>query len=78
MGEAGGFNADLVVEGGGVKGIELVGTYLTLVERGYQIRRVGTSGLPDCADALGHQPPHVTAAAFPESPAATPSTNQRL
>jgi NTE family protein len=34
----------LVLEGGGVKGIGLVGAYLTLIEQGYQIQRVaGTS-----------------------------------
>jgi NTE family protein len=44
MDEAGQSNADLVLEGGGVKGIGLVGAYLTLVEHGYRIRRVaGTS-----------------------------------
>jgi NTE family protein len=37
-------HADLVLEGGGVKGIGLVGAYLTLVEHGYQAHRVaGTS-----------------------------------
>ena len=36
--------ADLVLEGGGVKGIGLVGAYVTLVEAGYQVHRVaGTS-----------------------------------
>ena len=36
--------ADLVLEGGGVKGIGLVGAYSVLQERGYEIRRVaGTS-----------------------------------
>lgn len=38
------FDADLVLEGGGVKGIGLVGAYLTLLEAGYRIHRVaGTS-----------------------------------
>jgi NTE family protein len=37
-------DADLVLEGGGVKGIGLVGAYTSLTEAGYQIRRVaGTS-----------------------------------
>jgi NTE family protein len=37
-------HADLVLEGGGVKGIGLVGSYLTLAENGYQVHRVaGTS-----------------------------------
>jgi NTE family protein len=36
--------ADLVLEGGGVKGIALVGAYSVLEERGYRVRRVaGTS-----------------------------------
>ncbi|MGH2820117.1 MAG: patatin-like phospholipase family protein, partial [Actinomycetota bacterium] len=36
--------ADLVLEGGGVKGIGLVGAYSVLAERGYEVRRVaGTS-----------------------------------
>lgn len=36
--------ADLILEGGGVKGIGLVGAYLTLLDAGYQIHRVaGTS-----------------------------------
>ena len=36
--------ADLVLEGGGVKGIALVGAISVLEERGYQFRRVaGTS-----------------------------------
>lgn len=36
--------ADLVLEGGGVKGIGLVGAYSALAEAGYQVRRVaGTS-----------------------------------
>jgi NTE family protein len=44
LGAAAGLNADLVLEGGGVKGIGLVGAYLTLVEHGYRIQRVaGTS-----------------------------------
>jgi NTE family protein len=37
-------NADLVLEGGGVKGIGLVGAYATLQEAGYSFRRIaGTS-----------------------------------
>jgi NTE family protein len=44
VGEAARSNADLVLEGGGVKGIGLVGAHLTLIEHGYQIHRVaGTS-----------------------------------
>ena len=40
----GGFHADLVLEGGGVKGIGLAGAYLTLADAGYTIHRVaGTS-----------------------------------
>ena len=36
--------ADLVLEGGGVKGIALVGAISVLEERGYEFRRVaGTS-----------------------------------
>jgi NTE family protein len=36
--------ADLVLEGGGVKGIALVGVFSVLEQRGYQLRRVaGTS-----------------------------------
>ncbi|HEU4354848.1 MAG TPA: patatin-like phospholipase family protein [Actinomycetota bacterium] len=39
-----GLHADLVLEGGGVKGIGLVGAYATLQDRGYQIHRIaGTS-----------------------------------
>lgn len=39
-----GYHADLVLEGGGVKGIGLAGAYLTIVEAGYQIHRIaGTS-----------------------------------
>lgn len=41
---SGGLHADLVLEGGGVKGIGLVGAYTTLAEAGFQIHRVaGTS-----------------------------------
>src|SRR5919109_4776656 len=37
-------NVDLVLEGGGVKGIALVGAYSVLVEEGYEVQRVaGTS-----------------------------------
>jgi NTE family protein len=37
-------NADLVLEGGGVKGIALVGAYSVIEERGYTVKRVaGTS-----------------------------------
>ena len=44
MTKADGLHADLVLEGGGVKGIGLVGAYLTLIDNGYQIHRVaGTS-----------------------------------
>lgn len=44
MDEAARLNADLVLEGGGVKGIGLLGAYLTLLDAGYQIHRVaGTS-----------------------------------
>lgn len=44
MDEAARFNADLVLEGGGVKGIGLVGAYLTLLGADYQIQRIaGTS-----------------------------------
>jgi NTE family protein len=40
----GGFNADLVLEGGGVKGIGLVGAYTSLVLAGYRMNRIaGTS-----------------------------------
>ena len=40
----GGMFADLVLEGGGVKGIALVGAISVLQERGYEFRRVaGTS-----------------------------------
>jgi NTE family protein len=40
----GDFNADLVLEGGGVKGIGLVGAYTTLVHAGYRMHRIaGTS-----------------------------------
>lgn len=39
-----GLHADLVLEGGGVKGIGLVGAYATLRDRGYEIHRIaGTS-----------------------------------
>ncbi len=37
-------DADLVLEGGGVKGIALVGAYTTLADKGYRFRRIaGTS-----------------------------------
>jgi NTE family protein len=40
----GGFNADLVLEGGGVKGVGLVGAYTNLVQAGYRMHRIaGTS-----------------------------------
>jgi NTE family protein len=52
MGEAAGFNADLVLEGGGVKGVGLVGAYLTLVEHGYAIRRVGGTSAGAIVGAL--------------------------
>ena len=40
----GGFHADLVLEGGGVKGIGLAGAYTTLAHAGYRMHRIaGTS-----------------------------------
>src|SRR5215470_6654263 len=36
-------NVDLVLEGGGVKGIALVGAFTVLEEHGYQVRRVAGS-----------------------------------
>ena len=36
-------NVDLVLEGGGVKGIALVGAYQVLTEHGYHVHRVAGS-----------------------------------
>src|SRR6516165_2641862 len=53
----GGMFADLVLEGGGVKGIALVGAISVLEERGYQFRRVAGT-LADLRYDDPGRPPH--------------------
>jgi predicted acylesterase/phospholipase RssA len=43
-------NADLVLEGGGVKGIGLVGAYPALEEAGYTFRSGGVVDVPELVD----------------------------